>query len=447
MIVIVRLSGFVKRNYSFIFQKRNLVILLLLGLALRLVFMPFTMMTDLSHNYYQYFEDRSNHAGYFSSVHLLPLSQPMHYLSASFYSLMIPAGRWYDMKLVAEANNPAVDHFLTRTYLLEKALLASPPVHLKIFLLKLPYLIFDMAILFLLPLFFEDEKKKRIAFILWIFNPVAIMDSFIFGTPDVIWIFFVVLAFYQVYRHRLFISILLILFSALFRPYSLLLLPLFLLLMLKDKVIGLGKKMAFISGSIIAFILAAWLIFSRWGYQLAQATTRIPSAYMFTMRMGEFVDVYIFFLAYALVIFAYWHWADAEFKTLCKYSLIICLIFFAMCFFHPQWFLLITPLAIFMIIEDRTRTMGKMFALMMASLMTLLFFWGNHLTINLLAPLNRAILDVPELKDALAARIDITMLFGLLWTFFVAITLFICFLVARSVISDRKAKEELYENQ
>ena len=79
---------------------------------------------------------------------------------------------WFtNHSLVDSLNNPAIFHHL--------------------FLLKLPYLFFDLGVAFLLLKFFGQAKQKKLALLLWLFNPLALYTSFMVSQFDIIPVFFV----------------------------------------------------------------------------------------------------------------------------------------------------------------------------------------------------------------------------------------------------------------
>src|SRR3989344_1786615 len=77
-----------------------------------------------------------------------------------------------------------------------KSTLGSPQLNLLLFLLKLPYFFFDIAIAYLLMSFFKNENEKKWAFALWIFNPVNLYATYMVGQFDIIPTFLTVAALY-----------------------------------------------------------------------------------------------------------------------------------------------------------------------------------------------------------------------------------------------------------
>ena len=64
--------------------------------------------------------------------------------------------------------------------------LGNPQLNLLLLLLKLPYFFFDIAIAYLLMGIFKEEKTKKWAFALWMFNPVNLYATYMVGQFDII---------------------------------------------------------------------------------------------------------------------------------------------------------------------------------------------------------------------------------------------------------------------
>lgn len=65
-----------------------------------------------------------------------------------------------------------------------------------LFLAKLPFLIFDLASIWILLRLARDKLIQRQVLIIWMLNPVIIYTSYIFGQFDIIVLFFILLGFF-----------------------------------------------------------------------------------------------------------------------------------------------------------------------------------------------------------------------------------------------------------
>jgi len=80
---------------------------------------------------------------------------------------------------------------------------ADPNVFKYLVILKLPYLILDIAIAFLLLRYFKDKEKGQKVFTLWLFNPFTIFIIYAFSNVDLYAVFFTVIAFLFINKLKL----------------------------------------------------------------------------------------------------------------------------------------------------------------------------------------------------------------------------------------------------
>lgn len=73
-----------------------------------------------------------------------------------------------------------------------------------IFIAKTPYLLFDIASVVVIAKFVREKILQKSAIIAWLFNPVLIYGTYIFGQYEIIPTFFILLAFYLLRRSVLY---------------------------------------------------------------------------------------------------------------------------------------------------------------------------------------------------------------------------------------------------
>ncbi len=226
--------------------------------------MPFTMMTDLSHAYHGVYNNPK--ALYIFDHEIIRVVIQSAFLS--FYQLFIPSHAWFDQSTPGLTNS---SNFMDYTYAIQSSLLSQQPVFLKIFLLKLPFLLFDIGVLLMLPLFFNNEKHKKFSFLFWLFNPVSLVASFVFGTADIIAVFFIMLAFYQLYKERYFFGILFLILASLSKFYALLVFPFAILFILRKT-----KKMSTQKRTTCCTLLAVFLAVFAWFFYRSARWILLP---------------------------------------------------------------------------------------------------------------------------------------------------------------------------
>jgi len=148
-------------------------------------------------------------------------------------------------------------------FLIEKNLYSS--------LLKLPSILSDLGIGFLLFKFFKDEKKEKIgliASIIYLFNPVIWYNSAIWGQTDAYINFFALLAFYLLFKRKLVLASLAFVTSLYIKVSLIIFLPIFLIIVIRQKytvkklLISLFSTLILIVIPTIPFILKnplSWL--------------------------------------------------------------------------------------------------------------------------------------------------------------------------------------------
>jgi hypothetical protein len=168
-----------------------------------------------------------------------------------------------------------------------------------------------------------------------------------------------------------------------------------------------------------------------------------PSNYILNLRTQPFPVIYIFIVAYTITLLSYWYFSGDSFNAFCKYTLLALLSFFGLCLFHPQWFVIVLPFMIFMMVEDRSTI--RVFVIQMLSVISLLLYWENHLTINLFAPISSGVLNFPSIQETISSFMKFDVLMGLLWSFFVALTVLLIMLIIRSIVRDAKKGHDSHE--
>jgi len=161
----------------------------LIGLLIRLLFMPFVVHADFLSVYMR---------AHLIISHQLPLIGRAQMLIHAFHSFFLwifkPLLPYVDIMLDGSANH------LTFNWEMFYKFVTHPAVFRTLFLLKLPYLFFDLACVYLILAIFHNRKKKLYAFKFWMLNPIIIFATYIFGRYECIAIFFILLSLYYAKR-------------------------------------------------------------------------------------------------------------------------------------------------------------------------------------------------------------------------------------------------------
>jgi hypothetical protein len=200
--------------------------------------------------------------------------------------------------------------------------------------LKLPYLVLDVAIAFLLMEFFENKEDKKKVFIFWLFNPFTIILLYAFSNIDIFPVILTVLAFLMIKRQKLTTAALLLGVASGFKLYPLLFVP-FLFLTgrtLKEKVLLALTPVVTFGVIILPFLSTAF-------FQSALVSGLTTG--IFTSTFSTLAVAILFFYAVLL---------DKKIN-LFNYWVALFLIIFSFSLFHIQWLLWIAPFLVILAVR------------------------------------------------------------------------------------------------
>lgn len=174
-------------------QHRRFLFWLLAGVLLRLAIMPFFCHADLLSEYRRVY--MTIDTGFF----LPQLTRlVVYYIELLFLFISLPflpsADSLFFFSDLANSTAGLPDYFL---------FVSDPLIFRTLFLLKMPYLIFDMGTAVLIFRMLEGKSRQFTAFLLWLFNPVTLYAFYFFGRFESISVFFLALTLRMVQQHRL----------------------------------------------------------------------------------------------------------------------------------------------------------------------------------------------------------------------------------------------------
>jgi len=373
----------------------------LLGLLIRMLFMPFTMHSDIL--FINYFPLFLSHHGVFDIYSYLKTHfadqistlgwfyyPPLTYFTFGFFQFIFRPltplfEAWMNgVGLLLTSGGGFTQHYTS---------IGTSQIYRNIFFMKLPYLFFDASAAILILQFFDDWKESLSAFKLWVFNPVIIYVCYIFGQFDIMPAFFMLLCFYFVKKDSPRAAILSLGMGAAFKNFPFLfLLPLAVLLgknnLERMKLVALGL--------LPYFILLLPLYFSSGGFVKFALFPKVMGS-KFDMRLGEKM---IFAIAYiAIIINAFFKSGSPKRLQLSvDYYLIIFTFFYAL--FPPSfhYYMWITPAIVIAMVNNRNLTW---LYFIQATSLFILKSKNKFLFFGLFAPVHPSFSGLPALKDYL----------------------------------------------
>lgn len=391
--------------------------LLVLAIALRVLVAAFLFHPDIKtfnfqasflkkgvFNIYSYLVDNKK---------TLPLKEefvyfPLTYFTLGAYQTIVSPvlGSGFDVWLGnADSNTVSMD----------------PNIFKYLLVLKLPYLILDIAIAFLLLKYFDDKKMGKKAFTVWLFNPFTIFIIYAFGNVDIFPVFITLISLLLIKKEKLLWAAAALGVAAGFKLYPLLFVP-FLVLAgknLKERVLLGAIPFAVFAAISIPFLSQAFLRSTL----VSGLTTRIFNP-GFSVGFGESIIVGL--LLFSALFFG--AWLTDKKPNMFNYWIAILLIIFSFAHFHIAWLLWVAPLAVILVVKKQSLS-WPVFLLSLAAVVIPLLYQDRSMTISLYRAYSTWFDLLPTPFNAIQRFYDPYNLQSILHTLFAGGALTICYLI------------------
>lgn len=299
--------------------------------------------------------------------------------------------------------------------------------HLYLFLRKSHYLLFDfLSLIFLLKL--APFEKRKLALLLWIFNPLVLIADYSMGHFDIIPTFFVILSLFFIFKSNPYLASLAIGIGGATKFFPFLFLPFIILLCGKN---FLEKVKLLLIGILPMIVASLPYLASPVFKSNVLASPESQKALFAGVKVSGADTLYLFVIGYVLIlIFAIIHKANG-FEFMWKYFFAVLLLFLAVTHFHPQWFLWVTPFLIFFILEKRTlwSLVGTFFLFYLGILLT----FEPSLHYGLFVPLFPHLKDAPRILEAVKTIYDPSLITSTIRSVFAAISIGLIFITLSQV--------------
>jgi len=372
--------------------RRTLVFLLALGVLVRVVLMPIAFHPDLFWVTY-HAQNLALRGQVTKDLAIQPI--PLLVYSATikvFQPVLSPAELiWPDQwsLLGQEDYQGAFD--------LAMQIARAPRIHLTLFILKLPHLIFDLASAFvLLALLKNRARQSIIALAFWMFNPIGLYISYLYGRYDAVAGFFVLLSLYLFSRVRPFSSLGTLALAVMSRVMDAALAPFFLLGAIRQ----LRNQKRVLLGAIVFSAVAVLTVVSGGLPSIISLLDRAHGQFLLAAKLPIILydELVLFVIGYAILLFSSVEKDLSSYVVLRKYSLMVFLVLFSLAFFNPQYFFALLPLLALEIAEQPG--LAWLHLVQIAGYAFYLLNWGSQTTWWLFLPLDPAFfsqLTAPEL--------------------------------------------------
>jgi hypothetical protein len=403
------------------------------GLLVRLFIMPFTAHSDLMHIYW------GAHQIAYHQEFAVRLQTLLRLFHAGYLWLLTPLLPPTDSLWVHFADDPFLNPFVSSKVVSNQGwfdFISHPHVYRTLFLLKLPYLFFDLACAFLLLRLGSDRARSRLMFRFWWFNPILLFATYIFGRHEVMALFFILLSIYLLEQGMWQRGLLALGVAIAIRYYAVFLLPFYVLSLESE-----WRKR--VQGTIIG--LVPWLTVNLFAWILAGSTEAggvinlRHSNYLLSMKLqvAAWDNLYIFPLAYFLLLLHRLYNREAGLRSLQQYSLIALLLLFGTAHIgqSPHYWAWLLPLLTIGIAQNR-----RLLPLHVAQALCLAVysFIGERSTAGyLFAPVAPDFFwSLPSPAEVIGHFASPETVISLARTAFSAVTLWMAYLVFRHVETD-----------
>lgn len=317
-------------------------------------------------------------------------------------------------------NQDIEDKFLLDT----ESLLGDINLNYHLLIIKLPLIIFDLSlgylIYYMLPINFKNKGA-----ILWLFNPLVLWTNAGIGQVDVLPTFFLTFALFFLFKERRELSIISLGVGGALKSFPFLIAPLILL-----------QAKSFRNFFFLSILLILPLVISVAPYLFS---SNFRSFGLFSPQLDKILyskislsggeAIYIV-LAILIILFLFYRNLIKSSKIdpnlFLKFSTISLLSILAFTHFHIQWIIWVIPFLIILFIRNNDKLeRGVLFALYF-SVLLMLFLFESSLTIKLFSPLFPWFNNYLGLYEILAQE-KINLLKNLSATIFVSCSIFLSY--------------------
>ncbi len=254
-----------------------------------------------------------------------------------------------------------------------------------LFLLKVPYLAFELLALWALLSLVEPAKAPRTT-AFWMFNPVVIFSTYIFGRFDIIIVWLLLSALLLAKKERPHLAVLTLGVAALVRVFPIILVLPFAFI-LKERWTD-RLRLAAIGGLPLLVSMSIGRSSVHFGTVrdfAGMPHLEYPLAMKFFLYGQD--NLYIFVFLYSLIIMSLYIHPRFGFENLKRFCFYVMLTFFATSFFHPHYLIWLIPFIAFYIDVPR---LLPLHGVQVSAWIIYTFQWGRSLAGYLIASISPA---------------------------------------------------------
>lgn len=267
-----------------------------------------------------------------------------------------------------------------------------------LFILKIPYILFDIGIGYLLSLLVIEKYRKR-TLILWLFNPISLYVIYVLATFDIIPTFCLLLSVYLFKHNKVFLSGLFIGVGSLIKLFPVLFIPFFFIPLI------LQRKFKQIRNFCIGILLIAFspLAFLYPSFLEGADSGILSRILIVKISLFSIIEIPIFvILLLFLIIFTIIKKVSIPLEMIVT---VIFLFIFMLTNYHPQYLLWVLPFLLLFTVKSNVLIL-LFYILIPLYFFHLIRFEDRFLTLGVLSPLFPTIYDSGYMEKILFAKIN-----------------------------------------
>ncbi len=254
-------------------------------------------------------------------------------------------------------------------------------------LFKFPYLILDIACMFLvMRLSYDTQPLKRLkVFKYWALNPLVIFVIYIFARHDIIGICVTIVALLLAKYRKKYWAIVVIAVAIAIRFFPIMILPLLIIYLARKKRDYIILFSIGIAG-LIGIEAFSHLYFGRSVIFSLLNTQHFD--YMLSAKLNLIIHdaIFIFIVAYIILLLSFLHQKKKTFTLFLGYCGVVYLLYVSLCYFHPQYLMWAIPFIILIFV--RKNSLYYYHLAQFCLLMFVLIYWGDLVTKFIFAPVD-----------------------------------------------------------
>ena len=356
---------------------------LILGILIRLVITPITLHPDIrGYNLGAYLISQGHVFNFYDYLGNLPENDQLVNIYGRDLFIYPPLAYLYPavfLKLLW----PLYPQELFQTLLIDMwKTIEHPQFSLLVYLLKLPYLIPDLLIVYLLGKFFKNNREKFLAQIFWLLNPVVIYATYMISQFDVLLALSIIASLLLAKNKKFFYATIALALGAAVKQFVFLLLPILAIYTPGS----FKKKIGVLLTGLGIYVLILLPYLSSVGFRryalMASQTDKIFFAKI-PISGAAFLPIFLIGL-----FFIYWLCINFKGKfSLWQWFIWPMLLFYSVVHFHPQWFTWFTPLLVIFLVKLGRKAALPVVFMILAYLGIVLMFEPS-LNTGIFSPLN-----------------------------------------------------------